>query len=145
MKHIIFCFACCTIILMSPTFLQAQWVFGGGMKFNSNTQFNALAINGKVGKDIAENLDINMDLAYYIASEASISVDFDIHYRLLNIGDKVKINPFAGINFTNTTFTNNSLSLGLSFRASDEKYTYYMEPRWILDNKQFVFSIGLLL
>jgi hypothetical protein len=145
MKNIIPSVLMIFIVAFSPVILSGQWVYGGGMKFNSNSEFSALGINAKVGKDIAEKLDLNVDIAYYIASRATFSLDFDLHYRLFNISDKISINPFAGINFTNTSITNNSLSLGMSFRVPDQKYTYYMEPRWILDNKQFVFSIGVLL
>ena len=122
----------------------SQFYFGGGMKFNTNNEFKALGLNAKIGKDIAEKFDINADITYYLASKASWSFDFDLHYRLLNIGDKIYINPMAGINFTRTTITNNSVSLGASVRVPSDKYTYFIEPRWILDNAQFVFSVGVL-
>lgn len=141
MKNILFalCFLC-----LSLSDLSAQWIFGGGMKFNSNTEFKALALNGKVGKDINEKFDANVDIAYYIESKATWSFDFDIHYKLLNLNDNFILNPVAGINFTNTSVINNSLALGLSMRVITDQYTYYLEPKWILDNKQFVLSVGVL-
>lgn len=132
------------IFALNTEYVFSQFYFGGGMKFNTNNEFKALGLNAKVGKDIAEKFDINADISYYIASKASWSFDFDLHYRLLNIGDKIYINPMAGINFTRTTITNNSLSLGASVRVPTDKYTYFIEPRWILDNAQFVFSVGVL-
>lgn len=125
--------------------LSSQWVFGGGMKFNNNNEFKALAINAKVGKDISDKFDLNVDIAHYIASKATWSFDFDLHYRLFNLNDKLIINPVAGINFTKTSVVNNSLGLGISFRIPDDNYTYFLEPKWILDNQQFVFCVGVLL
>lgn len=132
-------------LLLQYNILSSQWVFGGGMKFNNNNEFKALAINGKVGKDIADKLDLNVDIAYYVASKAKWSFDFDIHYNLFNLNDKLIINPMAGVNFTKTSVVNNSVGLGVSFRIPDDDYTYYLEPKWILDHQQFVFSVGVLL
>jgi hypothetical protein len=131
-------------LFFNMTAVHGQFYFGGGMKFNSNNEFKALGLNAKVGKDISEKFEINADLTYYIASKASVSVDFDLHYRLLNVSEKLYVSPMAGINITRTTVTNNSLSLGASFKVPTDKYTYFVEPRWILDNAQFVFSVGVL-
>lgn len=124
--------------------MQAQWIYGGGMKFNSNDEFKALGLNAKVGKDIGEKFDLNADVCYYLASKASWSFDFDLHYHLFNVNDEVILNPMAGINFTSTDVINNSLLLGASFRFPTDKYTYYLEPKWILDNNQLVISAGVL-
>ena len=124
---------------------NAQWIFGGGMKYNTNNEFKAIGLNAKVGKDISDKFDLNLDVGHYIASTAKWSFDLDLHYKLFNINDKILINPVAGINFTVTEVVNNSLSLGASFRFADDRFTYYLEPKWILDNKQFVLSVGILL
>jgi hypothetical protein len=136
---------------MTPLHVHSQFQFGGGMKFNTNDQFKALGLNAKIGKDIAEKFDINVDVAYYLATKASWSFDFNLHYRLFNLDDKLILNPTAGFNFTRTDFDkdsnsvlNNSLNLGVSLRVPTDKYTYYIEPQWILDNGQFVFSVGIL-
>lgn len=138
-------------LVMTPLHVNGQFQFGGGMKFNTNDQFKALGLNAKVGKDIAEKFDINVEIAYYLATKASWSFDFNLHYRLFNLDDKLILNPTAGINFTSTDFDkdsksvlNNSLNLGVSLRVPTDKYTYYIEPQWILDNGQFVFSVGIL-
>ena len=137
--------------LISFSRVNAQFQFGGGMKFNTNNQFKALGLNAKIGKDISEKFDINVDVAYYLATKASWSFDFNLHYRLFNLDDKLILNPTAGINFTRTDFDkdsnsvlNNSLNLGVSLRVPTDKYTYFIEPQWILDNGQFVFSVGVL-
>lgn len=123
---------------------NSQWIYGAGMRYNTNTEFKAIALNAKVGKDISEKFDANVDFSYYLSKKASWSIDLDLHYRLVNISDKLIINPVAGINFTKTEVINNSLGLGASIRVPDEKYTYYFEPKWILDNSQFVFNVGVL-
>ena len=132
------------IILITQTYLSSQWIYGGGMKFNTNDDFKALALNAKIGKDISEQFDVNVDISYYLASKATWSFDFDLQYRLFNINDRLIINPVAGINFTRTAITNNSLLLGASIKVPDDDYTYFIEPKWILDYKQFIFSIGVL-
>ncbi len=113
------------------------------MKFNTNTDFKALALHLKAGKDIAEKFDINTDIAYYIASKATWSIDFDLQYHLVNLNDNFLLRPFAGINFTKTSVINNSLALGMAMKIPTEKYTYYLEPRWILDNSQLVVTVGV--
>ncbi|MBK8670561.1 MAG: hypothetical protein IPN89_14340 [Saprospiraceae bacterium] len=140
LKLIIFLFILSTVCFHA----EAQFQFGGGMKFNSNTDFKAVAVNAKFKKNVSDRFDGNVDVAYYIASKASWSVDLDMHYRLFNINDKVLLNPFAGINFTKTSLINTSLSLGGSVLVPTDKYTYFIEPRWILDFNQFVFSVGIL-
>lgn len=122
---------------------NAQFYFGGGMKFNNNSSFKALGLNAKGAYGFNEKFDINVDATYYIAAKASWSFDFDFQYRLFNISEKVFVRPFAGLNFLRTTITENSLSLGASLRVPAEKYTYYVEPRWILDGSMFVFSAGI--
>jgi len=151
MKYIYKLIPILTIYLLMYSKSYAQFQFGGGMKFNTNNQFKALGLNAKVGKDISEKFDINVDIAYYLATKASWSFDFNLHYRLFNLDDKLILNPMAGINFTRTDFDkdsksvlNNSLNLGVSMRVPTDKYTYYIEPQWILDNGQFVFSVGVL-
>lgn len=124
--------------------LQGQWIFGGGLKLNSNNQFKGLAPHIKIGKDVAPRFDINVDFAYYIFSAADLSLDVDLHYRLFNIADQVLINPVAGINFTRIESIKNSLSLGVSVRIIDDLYTYYIEPKYILNDKQFVVGIGFI-
>ncbi len=122
---------------------NSQWIYGGGMKYNTNTEIKAIALNAKVGKDISEKFDANVDFAYYLSKKVTWSIDLDIHYKLVNISDKLIVNPVAGLNFTKTEVINNSLGVGLSFRVPDDRYTYYFEPKWILDNSQFVFNVGV--
>lgn len=120
-----------------------QFYFGGGMKFNTAKDSKALGLNAKGAMGISDKFDVNVDVAYFIAAKASWSFDFDLQYRFFNIGEKVYVRPMAGINFTRTSITNNSLSLGTSIRVPAEKFTYYLEPRYILDGSQFIISAGL--
>lgn len=133
-----------TLSITSITFLSGQFYFGGGMTFNSNPDYKALGLTGKVGMGVSEKFDVNTNVTYYIASRATWAFDFDLHYNLLNLNDNFILNPFAGINFTRTDITNNSLNLGIAIKVPTEDYTYYAEPRWILDNKQFALGIGVI-
>ncbi len=143
MKH----FFTITIILLFTIGIQqsgqSQWIFGGGLKFNSNDEFKALAPHIKVGKDISEKFDINVDIGYYLSKKAELTLDLDLHYRLFNIADKVLINPTAGINFVKTVNFTNSLSLGASVRVLTDRYNYYVEPKYILNGEQWVFGVGV--
>lgn len=133
-----------TFMTFGLTQMSAQWIFGGGLKYNTNKEFIALGINAKVGKDISEKFDANLDISHYIGSKATWSMDFALHYRLFNIDDKVIINPVGGIIFTKTDLINNSLALGASIRIPSDRFTYYIEPKWVLDNEQILFSVGVL-
>ena len=144
MKHHLFKGLFVLFLFFHVQHAHSQLYFGGGMKFNSNTEFKALGLNAKVGKDISEKFEINTDFTYYIGSKASWSLDLDLHYRLFNFNDKLFISPMGGLNFTKTSVINNSISLGASFKVPSEKYTYFVEPRWILDDSQFVFSVGVI-
>jgi hypothetical protein len=125
--------------------VSSQIYYGGGMSFNSNANYKALGLTAKLGVPVSEKFDLNGNVTYYLASQASFAFDADVHYKLFNLDDRVLLNPFGGINFTRTDITNNSLSLGISLKVIAEDYTYYFEPRWILDNKQIVITIGVLL
>ena len=114
------------------------------MKYNTNNEFKAVAVNAKIGTSISDNFDIDLDAAYYIASKAKWSFDANLHYKLLNISDAVYLNPLVGINFTKSSRIYNSLLFGLSLKIADNKYTYYLEPKWILNEDQLSISIGVL-
>ena len=134
------------LVIIAANPLSAQWILGGGVKYNTNNSFKAVAVNAKFGKDISEKFDLDLDASYYIASKATWAFDLNFHYRLLKIGDTFRLNPLAGINFTKTKSNKvyNSLLLGLSAKISGENYTYYLEPKWILNNDQLSISVGVL-
>lgn len=132
-------------LIFLSNFSYSQWIFGGGMKYNTNEQFKAIAPHLKIGKDISDKFDINVDLGYYLSKKATYTFDVDLHYRLFNIADKVLINPLAGINFTRTENFRNSLLLGMSLRILGDRYTYYIEPKYILNDNQYTLGIGILL
>jgi len=140
-KQIILVF---TFSIVSTSISFGQWYFGGGMTFNSNPDYKALGLTGKVGVGVSEKFDVNTNVTYYLASRASWAFDFDLHYNLLNLNENFILNPFAGINFTRTDIINNSLNLGVAIKVPTEQYTYYAEPRWILDNRQFVLGVGVI-
>lgn len=124
---------------------QAQFSFGGGLRFNNNNVYHAIGLMGKATFGLNANLNIHANATYYFSDDASWSFDGDIHYKLLDVNDGAFIiNPFAGLNFTRTSTTNNSLSLGLFLKYQTEKLGYFLEPRWILDDNQFVISVGVL-
>jgi len=131
-----------SIILVQISY--GQFYFGGGMTFNSNPDYKALGLTGKAGMGVSEKFDVNTNVTYYLASRASWAFDFDLHYKLVNLNDNFMLHPFAGVNFTKTDITNNSLNLGIAIKVPTDEYTYYAEPRWILDNSQFALGIGVI-
>jgi len=124
---------------------NAQVYFGGGLSYNTEPGLKAIGIQAKTDVAISDQFMLNGAFTYYLQKETYFAIDGDLHYKLLNISDKVLINPFAGINLTRTTYTNTSLNLGVSFRFPTEKFTYYFEPKYIIDNTQFVFAFGVLI
>lgn len=137
--HILFLF-----LIFTSAQLSAQWFYGGGVKYNANNEFKAIAVNAKIGTDISSNFDLDLDAAYYIASTAKWAFDANLHYRLLHIADVFRLSPLAGINFTKASRIYNSILLGVSMKVIDDNYTYYLEPKWILNEDQISISIGVL-
>jgi len=141
MHKIIITFA---LVLLFSTLSSAQVYFGGGLRYNSNSDFSAIAPQVKLGVGLSDKVVINGNFAYYLGSKATWTTDLDLHYKLFNIADRFHIDPMAGITFTRTDITNNSLTLGLSLKLLTDSYTYFLEPRYILDNNQTVFTLGVI-
>jgi hypothetical protein len=125
--------------------INAQVSFGGGFALNTETVYSGFGPQAKLAIGLGDKLELNGNFTYYLRKETLYALDFDLHYKLLNISDKVFINPFAGMNFTRTTFTDSSLNIGVSFRFPTEKLTYYLEPKMVFDRSQFVLAFGILL
>ncbi len=142
-KHFLLAF----VLLLGTLYTaHSQVKFGAGLRYNNNKIYNALGITGKVGFGIGSNFDIHANATYYFSKSASWAIDGDLHYKLLNVNEgKFILNPFAGLNFTYTSTTVNSLSLGVFLKYEAEKLDYFVEPRWILNDNQFVLTVGVML
>ncbi|MBK9149852.1 MAG: hypothetical protein IPM26_02195 [Saprospiraceae bacterium] len=135
-------------ILSGFLYLQnanSQTYFGGGFAINTGEVNSAFGPQAKIALGFADKLELNGMFTYYLKKGTYYAIDFDLHYKLFNIADKVLIQPFAGLNFTRTNNTDSSLNLGASLRFPTEKLTYYIEPRLIFDHSQFVLSFGILI
>ena len=130
-----------SLFMLSPFIGKAQIYFGGGLAYNANNAQNALGAMAKVGVGISEDFDINGNATYYFRKNTPWSLDFDLHYKLLNLGEKFLIRPFAGINVTGS---NTSFALGTSLKVPTDGLTFYLEPRYIFDGKQWVISAGII-
>lgn len=130
-------------VLCIGTVVYSQVYVGGGLNFVSNKSFKAIGPSLKIGVVASEKIDINGNYTYYLKDYRLFSYSFDAHYKLFNVQDKLLVHPFAGLIFTKQTVTNNSANFGVTFKLPTEKYQYYFEPRWILDNNQFVFTVGI--
>lgn len=133
------------IVLALSLNADAQFYFGGGFSLNTETVYSGFGPQAKLALGLGDKLELNGMFTYYLRKETLYAVDFDLHYKLLSISDKVYINPFAGLNFTRTTITDSSLNLGVSLRFPTEKLTYYLEPKMVFDRSQFVIAFGILL
>ena len=135
----------CIMFFMCLLSLKSQTYFGGGLSLNTGNVNSALGAQAKVATGFADKLELNGMFTYYLRKGTLYSFDFDLHYKLFNIADKVFVQPFAGLNFTRTTITDSSLNLGASLRFPTERLTYYLEPKLIFDHSQFVISFGILI
>ncbi|MBK9254789.1 MAG: hypothetical protein IPM42_04820 [Saprospiraceae bacterium] len=144
-KSTFHCFLLFLTCLAFTNSAKAQVYFGGGLTFNTEQGMKAVGIQAKTDFAMNDKFTFNGSFAYYLRKETYFAIDGDLHYKFINISDKFMINPFAGINLTRTTYTNTSLNLGVSFRFPTEKMTYYFEPKYIIDNTQFVFAFGVLI
>jgi hypothetical protein len=119
--------------------------FGGGLAYNADSLMRALGVQAKFSGSISEKFVIHAAGTYYFRKDTYFAIDADLHYQFINFNDVFRINPFAGINLTRTTKTNTSLNLGASFLIFRENFHYYIEPKFIIDDSQFVLSLGLMI
>jgi|SRR5690606_18212407 len=119
--------------------------FGGGFVYNTDSLMRAMGIQAKLSGSISDRFVLHGAGTYYFRKETYYAIDADLHYRFINLNDIFTINPFAGINLTRTTKTNTSLNLGLSFMLFRDNYHFYFEPKFIVDDSQFLMSLGIMI
>lgn len=135
----------CIMFFTSLFTLKSQAYFGGGFAINTGDLNSAFGAQARVATGFTNKLELNGMFTYYLRKGTLYSLDFDLHYKLFNVADKLFVQPFAGLNFTRSTITDSSLNLGASLRFPTEKLTYYLEPKLIFDHSQFVISFGILI
>jgi hypothetical protein len=119
--------------------------FGGGLSYNTDSLMRALGVQAKLSGSISDKFVLHGAGTYFFRKDTYFTVDADLHYQFINFKDKFLMNPFAGINLTRTSKTNTSLNLGISFLIFTENFHYYIEPKFIIDDSQFLLSIGIML
>ena len=141
MKQIFFIFILFLTIAIAT---NAQAFIGGGLKYNSNSRVNTAGLFLKGGTQLTDKFDINVDAGYYFSKSLSWSIDGDLQYQLVTLGEVIDISPLAGINFSKFDKTFNSLLVGLSVKIGNDEKKVYIEPRYILNFKQTILSAGLI-
>lgn len=119
--------------------------FGGGLSYNTDSLTRALGIQAKLSGSISDKFVLHGMGTYFFRKATYFTIDADLHYQFINFKDKLLINPFAGINLSRTTITNTSLNLGASFLIFTDNFHYYVEPKFIIDDSQFLLSMGIMI
>lgn len=119
--------------------------FGGGFMYNTDSLMRAMGIQAKLSGSISDRFVLHGAGTYFFRKETYYSIDADLHYRFINLNEVFTINPFAGINLTRTTKTNTSLNVGLSLMLFRDNYHFYFEPKFIVDDSQFLMSLGIMI
>lgn len=143
MKKSIFVSICILFCICSS---QAQFRFGAGASYITNDNTNFLGVQAKAYYGFNETWDISPTFTYWVGDGLDWSIDTDLHYRLLTIGESFDFNPFAGLTFINAVDTDLALNIGGSFKFTLESGSViYVEPKFIIvDNDSFVVSAGYL-
>lgn len=124
------------------TNVQGQIAFGVGATYvaGTNGTFGVQA-NSMIG--LSDKLDISPSATFWFEDNVDFSVDADLHYQLLQIGDGFSLNPFAGINYTGGTDNSIAINLGLSLQIATENGAIYLEPKYVIDVfDSFAFTAG---
>ncbi|MFZ1703003.1 MAG: hypothetical protein WAT79_01585 [Saprospiraceae bacterium] len=131
--------------LVTPAQAQEGLHFGGGLTYNTDSLMRGMGIQAKLSGSISEKFILHGAGTYYFKKGTYYAIDADLHYQFINSNERFFINPFAGINLTRTFKTNTSLNLGISFIVMRDDFHYYIEPKFIVDDSQFVISIGIMI
>ncbi len=135
-----------TLIVCAQIIYSQEGIhFGGGVAYNTDSLMRALGVQAKFSGSISEKFVLHGNGTYYFKKGTYYAIDGDLHYQFINFKDQFLINPFAGINLTRTTKTNTSLNLGIGFVVMRENFHYYIEPKFIVDDSQFIISMGIML
>lgn len=136
------------VFLFMATFtgLHAQIDLGlGGSYVGSGDGYVGLQGKGYIG--VSEDIMLSPTFTFWLGSGPDWSLDTDVHYKLLTLGERFDLNPFAGLNFVKAGGeTNVAINAGASFRFHlNSGASIYVEPKYvIIDNSGFVISAGYL-
>ena len=125
---------------------QAQFTFGAGASYITSSNTDFIGVQAKAYYGVNETWDVSPAFTYWVGDGLDWSIDADLHYKLLTIGESFDFNPFGGLTFLNGGSTELALNIGGSFKfALDSGSVIYVEPKFIIiDNDSFVVSAGYL-
>ncbi len=139
-------------IILSVSFLvscfciaQAQVEFGGGLQFYKPSGGSSIGIGAEALVNLNEEFDLNPSFHYYFEDVTIYAIDADVHYKKLVLNDKVKLNPFAGLNVLKISSLDAELGINLGVHIQspiNDSFTLYVEPKLILISDADGFALG---
>lgn len=145
MKKILILF---TFLLCFEFSAQSQINAGVGLSYSNGEGAAALGVQAKALVGFADDWRLVGAYTYFFQDNASYSIDADIHYELITLGESTNIFPFAGLNFGDYGGEFDiGINLGLfsDFRVSDNKMHIYLEPKYLFTGSNtFVMSAGVM-
>jgi hypothetical protein len=142
-KHIL-SFVICFFVMHS--ILLAQFNIGAGLTYLERN--NDVGLQAKAVLGLAEKWAVAAGGDLILTKGTKFDINTDVQYRI-TLGDFVRFNPLAGLNFTKRTDVSAidiGINLGLfSFIPLQERLNLYIEPKLTVGSlNSFVLSAGVM-
>lgn len=132
--------------------VSAQFSFGAGATLVFDGSY--FGVQGKAMYDVNETISAAGTFSYILDDFADYAIDFDAHYKLLNVSEDFSLRPLAGLNIVSYSAgivgfsgTEIGINLGAMFSLSlgEAGTNIYVEPKIVLGGwKSLVISGGIL-
>ena len=126
------------------TFGFSQFTYGGGVQLAPQLVADgssSLGIQGRVMYDVTETFAASSELTLFLGGYLNWAIDFDLHYKLMDIGEAITLYPMAGVGIVNKGYNgvfgipgNTSTEFGVNvgvfatYNLAD-KWLFYVEPK----------------
>lgn len=137
----------CFLAIASITSVQAQFQYGGGATLVlDNSQFG---INGRAALGVSDDYKGVIGATFFFPkNDVSLFVmDFDVHYKLVNIGDRVRLHPFGGLEIlTGAGDTDIGINIGAQFNVNiGDNNDIFIEPKFVINGlRSLVVTAGTM-
>ena len=117
------------------TCINAQFQYGGGLTLQLDDSL--FGVNGRAALGVSDNYKGVVGATFFFPkNDVSLFVlDFDVHYKLVDLGDRVRFHPFAGLEVvTGAGDTDIGINLGAQFNVNiRDNNDIFIEPKLVLN------------
>lgn len=146
----------CLFVLLSSFYFSgfAQFDIGGGISLSTERK-TKVGFNARAGLGVGESSTVMLGYTYFLDRNASLmSIDGNLHYDFVQLGDVVTIQGVIGINVYVTNIRNAAaeddgdvgINLGGNiFFELESGAKIYIEPKYVVDGVNgFVVTGGVM-